>query len=80
MKHLGFYAYRNGFLQEFTGLPQGRLEQIEKLEQLRAIEHGHFIKVAMSPVDTLGVDTPEDLERLLPLWMERQPTPPGRSP
>jgi len=65
LKHLGFYAYRHRFLQSFTQLPPGRLEAVEKLEQLRALEHGHAIRVALSPRDTLGVDTPEDLDRLL---------------
>ncbi|MGV8074417.1 MAG: 3-deoxy-manno-octulosonate cytidylyltransferase [Syntrophobacteraceae bacterium] len=64
LKHLGFYAYRQAFLQHFTKLPPGRLEQIEKLEQLRAIEHGFSIQVALSSTATHGVDTPEDLERL----------------
>lgn len=70
LKHLGFYAYRNSFLQTFTTLPEGTLEKLEKLEQLRALEHGYSIKVALSPVDTLGVDTPEDLERVLAFWEE----------
>lgn len=64
LKHLGFYAYRCGFLKVFTGLPSGRLEGMEKLEQLRALEHGHGIQVALSPVETHGVDTPEDLKRV----------------
>lgn len=68
MKHLGFYAYRQSFLQMFTRLSPGRLEQMEKLEQLRALEHGHSIQVALSPADTQGIDTPEDLERLLKTW------------
>ncbi len=65
LKHLGFYAYRNSFLQRFTQLPQGRLEQIEKLEQLRALENGFTIQTANSPMETHGVDTPEDLEYIL---------------
>ncbi len=64
LKHLGFYAYRQAFLQLFTKLPPGALEEMEKLEQLRALEHGFQIQVAISPVETHGVDTPEDLERL----------------
>lgn len=80
LKHLGFYAYRNRFLQTFTGLSQGRLEQVEKLEQLRAIEHGYSIKVALSPMDTFGIDTPEDLQRLLQLWPKRQDFATGQSP
>lgn len=65
LKHLGFYAYRHAFLQAFTKLPPGRLEQMEKLEQLRALEYGYSIQLALSPVETLGIDTPEDLARLL---------------
>lgn len=70
LKHMGFYAYRHRFLQSFTHLPPGRLEAMEKLEQLRALENGHAIRVALSARDTLGVDTPGDLERLLqhPDW------------
>jgi 3-deoxy-manno-octulosonate cytidylyltransferase (CMP-KDO synthetase) len=63
LKHLGFYAYRCAFLERFTGLEPGKLEATEKLEQLRALEHGHGIRVALSPVDTVGVDTPEDAAR-----------------
>lgn len=65
LKHLGFYAYRQSFLRAFTQLSPGRLEKAEELEQLRAIEHGHSIHVALSPVETHGVDTPEDLEKIL---------------
>ncbi len=64
LKHLGFYAYRNDFLQLFTRLPEGELEKAEKLEQLRALENGYSIRVALSPVETHGVDTPGDLERI----------------
>jgi 3-deoxy-manno-octulosonate cytidylyltransferase (CMP-KDO synthetase) len=64
LKHLGFYAYRNDFLQAFTHLPPGGLESIEKLEQLRALENGHAIQVALSRVESFGVDTPEDLDRI----------------
>ena len=60
-KHLGFYGYRNGFLQEFTKLPGGVLERREKLEQLRVLEHGFRISVVITPHDSVGVDTPEDL-------------------
>lgn len=64
LKHLGFYAYRLAFLKELTLLPQSPLERIEKLEQLRALEHGYAIQVALSPVETMGVDTPDDLKRI----------------
>jgi 3-deoxy-manno-octulosonate cytidylyltransferase (CMP-KDO synthetase) len=65
LRHLGFYAYRQAFLQQFTRLPPGRLEQSEQLEQLRALEQGYPIQVALSPFETQGVDTPEDLEKIL---------------
>lgn len=65
LKHLGYYAYRAPFLRTFTGLPQTQLERTEKLEQLRALEHGYPIVVAISPCQTLGVDTPEDLEKVI---------------
>lgn len=67
LKHLGYYAYRRRFLTTFTGLPAGKLENIEKLEQLRALEYGFSIQVAISPVDSESVDTPEDLKRVLAL-------------
>jgi 3-deoxy-manno-octulosonate cytidylyltransferase (CMP-KDO synthetase) len=62
-KHLGIYAYRRNFLARFVKLPQGVLEACEKLEQLRAMEYGFPIRVALSPSDSLEVDTPEDLIR-----------------
>ncbi len=62
-RHLGLYAYRVGFLQEFVSLPPGRLETAEKLEQLRALEYGFPIQVVETEGDTLEVDTPEDLAR-----------------
>jgi 3-deoxy-manno-octulosonate cytidylyltransferase (CMP-KDO synthetase) len=63
-KHLGFYGYRNGFLQKFTTLSPGVLERQEKLEQLRALEHGYRISVVITPHDSISVDTPEDLARV----------------
>jgi len=62
--HLGLYAYRSTFLDTFAALPPGRLEQIEKLEQLRAMEHGYSIAVGITHHATVGVDVPTDLERL----------------
>jgi 3-deoxy-manno-octulosonate cytidylyltransferase (CMP-KDO synthetase) len=61
--HVGMYAFRAPFLQEFARLPQGRLEREESLEQLRALEHGHGIRVVETEYRGFGVDTPEDLER-----------------
>jgi 3-deoxy-manno-octulosonate cytidylyltransferase (CMP-KDO synthetase) len=63
-KHLGFYGYRNGFLQEFTRLAPGILEEHEKLEQLRALEHGCKVAVVVIPFDCISVDTVEDLARV----------------
>ena len=63
-KHIGIYSYRRDVLTELSKLPPSRLEVIEKLEQLRALEHGFTIKVKETVHDTLGVDTPEDLERI----------------
>jgi 3-deoxy-manno-octulosonate cytidylyltransferase (CMP-KDO synthetase) len=61
--HVGIYAYREPFLQVFAGLAPGRLEQEESLEQLRALEHGHRIRVIETKYAGFGVDTPDDLER-----------------
>jgi 3-deoxy-manno-octulosonate cytidylyltransferase (CMP-KDO synthetase) len=72
LKHLGFYAYRRDFLAGFTSLPAGKLEEIEKLEQLRALENGFSIRVALSPVDSVAVDTPEDLVRAAALMSARR--------
>ena len=64
LRHIGIYGYRAGFLQQFARLPPGRLEQIESLEQLRALEAGHRIAVGLTPAAfPPGVDTPEDLAR-----------------
>jgi len=63
-KHHGIYAYRNDFLQVFALLPQGFLEKAERLEQLRALEHGFRVKVVVTEKDSIEVDTPEDLERV----------------
>jgi 3-deoxy-manno-octulosonate cytidylyltransferase (CMP-KDO synthetase) len=63
-KHLGFYAYRKGFLLTFVGLPEGEWERFEKLEQLRALEYGYAIKVVLTKYDSVEVDTPEDLQRV----------------
>ncbi len=61
-RHLGLYAYRGDFLAAFGKLPPGRLEAIEKLEQLRALENGHRIAVGITDETTIGVDTIEDAE------------------
>jgi 3-deoxy-manno-octulosonate cytidylyltransferase (CMP-KDO synthetase) len=64
-KHLGLYAYRRDFLLHLAALPQTALERAESLEQLRALEHGHRIRVVETEHDSIGVDTPDDLERVL---------------
>ena len=63
-KHLGVYAYTRSFLDRFRQLPTGRLEQIERLEQLRAIEHGLRICVVVTEYDSPEVDLPEDVARI----------------
>jgi 3-deoxy-manno-octulosonate cytidylyltransferase (CMP-KDO synthetase) len=64
LRHIGIYAYRAGFLRRFAAMPTGRLEQVESLEQLRVLEAGHRIAVALAPEEfPPGVDTPEDLAR-----------------
>ena len=62
-KHLGLYGYRADLLEKFAKLPPGRYEQIEKLEQLRALENGYDIACAVTEDPTIGVDTPEDAKK-----------------
>ena len=59
-KHLGLYAYKGSFLEEFVRMPPGKLEQIEKLEQLRVLENGFPIAIDVTEDPSIGVDTPED--------------------
>ena len=59
-KHLGLYGYRAELLEEFAKLPPGKLEQIEKLEQLRVLENGYEIACDLTSDPSIGVDTPED--------------------
>ena len=63
LKHLGIYAYRREVLAEVTQLPQSSLEKVESLEQLRWLENGYRIRVGLTDVETVGIDTPEDLQR-----------------
>lgn len=67
-KHIGLYVYRREFLLRFSGLPVGMLEKAERLEQLRALENGFKIRVVETDYESLGVDTPEDLERVRELF------------
>jgi len=63
-KHLGFYGYRVEFLAQFALLSEGALESAEKLEQLRALEHGFKIKVLETPFDSIEVDSPEHIKKV----------------
>ena len=63
LKHIGIYAYRKDVLRQITQLPQSSLEIAESLEQLRWLQNGFKIKVGTTDVETVGIDTPQDLER-----------------
>jgi len=63
LKHLGIYAYRREVLAEVTTLPQSSLEKAESLEQLRWLQNGYRIRVGITDVETVGIDTPDDLVR-----------------
>jgi 3-deoxy-manno-octulosonate cytidylyltransferase (CMP-KDO synthetase) len=67
-KHIGLYLYQRDFLLGYSALPVGPLEQAERLEQLRALENGLKIRVVETDSDSLGVDTPQDLERVALLF------------
>lgn len=62
-RHIGIYGYRASVLGEITHLPVGKLEQAESLEQLRWLENGYTIRVAKTTFDTIGIDTPQDLQQ-----------------
>ncbi|PKN33092.1 MAG: 3-deoxy-manno-octulosonate cytidylyltransferase [Deltaproteobacteria bacterium HGW-Deltaproteobacteria-19] len=70
-KHHGIYAYRKHFLDTFTKLPEGTLERLESLEQLRALEHGYRIRVVVTEHDSIEVDTPQELDRIRRLLEEQ---------
>ena len=61
--HLGMYAYKAGFLEKLSQLPPTRLEQLERLEQLRVLETGHKIAVGLTSDPSIGIDTPADAAR-----------------
>lgn len=63
LKHLGIYAYRREVLRQITQLPQSSLEKAESLEQLRWLQNGYRIRVGITHAETVGIDTPADLER-----------------
>jgi 3-deoxy-manno-octulosonate cytidylyltransferase (CMP-KDO synthetase) len=67
LKHIGLYVYRRDFLLKYAKIPPTALEQTEKLEQLRALGHGERIKVVITKLESIGVDTPEDLNRVIRL-------------
>jgi len=67
-KHIGLYVYRRDFLLGYPELPVGPLERAERLEQLRALENGHSIRVVETEYESFGVDTPEDLDRVANLF------------
>lgn len=64
-KHVGIYGYRTDILKEIVSLPQSMLEKAESLEQLRWIENGYRIRVGVTDIETIGIDTPQDMERAL---------------
>lgn len=63
LKHIGLYAYRSDVLKRITAMPQGDLERCESLEQLRWLQAGLCIKVGLTDIETIGIDTPDDLKR-----------------
>ena len=65
---MGLYAYRREFLLELAAMPPSRLEQIEKLEQLRVLEAGYSILVGVIDEPTFGIDTPEDYRAFVEKW------------
>jgi 3-deoxy-manno-octulosonate cytidylyltransferase (CMP-KDO synthetase) len=69
-KHVGLYVYRREFLLHYPDLDTGPLERAERLEQLRALENGYRIRVVETDYESLGVDTPEDLERVNQLFCQ----------
>lgn len=70
-KHLGLYAYRKSALDQFVTLPESSLEKSERLEQLRFLENGVAIYVGETPHDSVGVDTEEDLQRVIEILKRR---------
>ena len=71
-KHSGLYAYRRGFLLEFAAMKPSRLERLEALEQLRALENGFKIKVVPVQHRSIGVDTEQDYQRVKRMIEENQ--------
>ena len=73
-KHLGLYAYRKAALDRFVTLPESSLEKAERLEQLRFLENGIPIYVGETPYDSIGVDTEEDLQRVIGILRKQRST------
>jgi len=71
--HVGIYGYRRDFLMKFAQLPAGRLESLENLEQLRALENGFRIKTGTATHEPTGIDTPEDYERFVRRYSNAEP-------
>ena len=63
-KHIGIYGYRADILQKLTDLPEGKLEKAEKLEQLRWLENGYAVRAEITDIESISIDTPEDLSKI----------------
>lgn len=74
LKHVGLYVYRAGYLRRYVKLPETPLEQTERLEQLRVLEHGGTIAVAVAEVHHVGIDTPDQYAAFVRRWREQQGT------
>jgi 3-deoxy-manno-octulosonate cytidylyltransferase (CMP-KDO synthetase) len=72
-KHIGIYVFRREFLRIFAALPEGRLERVERLEQLRVLEAGYRIRTAVTKFDSIPIDTPEDVTRVMALLRQVGP-------
>ncbi len=70
-RHIGVYVFRRNFLFKFLSLPQGKLERVEKLEQLRILEHGYKIKTVLVDESPINVDTEEDLKKVREIIKKR---------
>ncbi len=71
-KHIGLYAYKADVLKAITSIPQSSLEIAESLEQLRWLENGYIIKTGITHEETIGIDTPEDMEKALKYLLDRK--------
>ena len=69
--HVGIYAYRTDILQKLSKLPEGKLEKAESLEQLRWLENGYKIKTEITDHISVGIDTPEELQKIVEDGVER---------